>query len=159
MKTINERFDDNYTPEPNSGCWLWIGDTSIHGYGRLCVNRKSEKAHRVSWVIHNGAIPLGSGYHGTCVLHKCDNKVCVNPKHLFLGSNTDNVADMVKKGRTAKGVNNGGSKLTESQVLLIRRLCLLKSKLKITYKTIAKMFGIHTCSVGEINRRITWKHI
>lgn len=66
-------------------------------------------AHKVAWEIANGPIPEGNGYHGKCVLHRCDNPACVNPGHLFLGSHDDNMADMLAKGRARKG---GGSPAT-----------------------------------------------
>ncbi len=82
-----------------SGCWEWAGGKN-NGYGVLCVSGKTIKAHRYAWILTNGEIPKGEGYHGTCVLHKCDNPSCINPDHLFLGSNADNVRDRVAKNRS-----------------------------------------------------------
>jgi hypothetical protein len=73
------------------GCWEWMGFIRPSGYGQVHQNKL---AHRVSWELHNGPIP-----NGVLVLHKCDNKSCVNPDHLFLGSHRDNTQDMMSKGR------------------------------------------------------------
>lgn len=80
-------------PEPNSGCWLWPGDT-LKGYGRVSYIGTRQAAHRVSWLIHRGLIP-----EGLFVCHKCDVKLCVNPDHLFLGTQVDNMQDWTKKGK------------------------------------------------------------
>ena len=76
-------------------CWEWIAFKNKDGYGLFGYNGKNQKAHRVSWQLHNGPIP-----DGLCVLHKCDNPSCVNPNHLFLGTNADNIKDRVNKNRT-----------------------------------------------------------
>jgi hypothetical protein len=81
------------------GCWEWAG-ALVNGYGSF----DHKKAHRVSWEMHFGPIPKSTGAHGTCVLHRCDNPSCVNPRHLFLGSNRDNAIDRERKGRGAKTI-------------------------------------------------------
>lgn len=75
-------------------CWEWIGLKNETGYGTLTVRQQRWLAHRLSWTLHRGPIP-----NGLCVLHKCDFPPCVNPDHLFLGTRTDNHADMIRKGR------------------------------------------------------------
>lgn len=95
---ITERFLQKFVPEPNTGCWLWTASINNSGYGQILEKRKAKLAHRISWVLHNGPIPFGMH-----VLHKCDTRPCVNPSHLFLGTNSDNVRDRVKKNRTFNG--------------------------------------------------------
>ena len=85
-----DRFENKYIPEPNSGCWLWVAGRMSNGYGGVMGNG----AHRTSWELYRGAIP-----EGLSVLHKCDVKICVNPDHLFLGTQADNLADMRGKNR------------------------------------------------------------
>ena len=102
-ETLQERFDSRYEIVEPGGCWVWMGHISDngygHGYGHIRVNGRMKLAHRVSWELHVGKIPVGTGHHGTCVLHRCDNASCVRPDHLFLGSQADNMQDMMNKGR------------------------------------------------------------
>lgn len=96
-----ERFWERV--KKGDGCWLWDTARDKDGYGRFPIGASGEnKAHRVSWRIHHGEVP-----EGLCVLHKCDNPPCVNPKHLFLGTLKDNAVDCASKERTARGKRNG----------------------------------------------------
>lgn len=99
MKRISkEIFENKFMPEPNSGCWLWTASITPNGYGKIGIwagGKKTFIAHRVSWTLYKGHIPKN-----ICVLHKCDNRLCVNPNHLFLGNKKDNTRDMIKKGRS-----------------------------------------------------------
>jgi hypothetical protein len=96
---IARRVDNSGGP---AACWPWTGSCTRHGYGKLSA---TEVAHRVAWELTNGPIPSG-----LCVLHRCDNPPCCNPAHLFLGTRSDNVADMVAKGRAAVGDKAGARK-------------------------------------------------
>lgn len=100
------------------GCHYWTGAVNGPGYGSIKVNRKSEPAHRISYILYRGEIPSG-----LFVCHKCDNPGCVNPHHLFLGTRQDNMDDMIKKNRKAdcRGTKNGSSKLTDAQVREIKK--------------------------------------
>ena len=116
---ILEAFESRIIPEPNSGCWLWSGSVSHYGYGFFTMRAHgfdNKIAHRVAWQLYRGPIP-----EGIQVLHKCDVRGCVDPGHLFLGTNADNRADMVAKGRQSKGETHGPAKLTERQALAILR--------------------------------------
>jgi len=146
-----QRFLSNYIPEPNSGCWLWSSYCGSTGYGRFSSNNKMFWSHRVSWEIHKGKIPKG-----LCVLHKCDIPSCINPDHLFLGTQAENVKDCVKKGRhkfgLMRGENQVNSKLTEKDILEIR-------KSSLTQTEIAKIYKIKQATVSGIKLRKSWKHI
>lgn len=91
---VIRRFNKKWMPISDISCWIWIAAEDSNGCARLLVDYKNEKASRVSWQIHKGQIP--DGLH---VLHKCDNRLCVNPDHLFLGTHDDNMRDMTAKGR------------------------------------------------------------
>jgi hypothetical protein len=95
--TMAERFASKVSPEPTSGCWLWDGQVDLNGYARISRGPPWTRitfGHRVAWELHRGPIPTGLS-----VLHRCDVPGCVNPDHLFLGTQADNMADMNAKGR------------------------------------------------------------
>jgi len=138
-----------------NACWEWTAAKSSDGYGEIRVNNKVTKAHRLCWEIYYGLIP-----EGMFVCHRCDNKSCVNPKHLFLGTPKDNMTDMRAKGRARYirgqwGENHRDAKLTESKVLEIRRL---KSR-GVSTGELSKAFGVSTVQINAICRRQYWKHI
>lgn len=132
-------------------CWLWMGSKS-DGYGSIRYNGKPTKAHRVSWIMHFGPIPKTKH-----VLHKCDNRPCVNPEHLWLGTNTDNVLDRVAKGRSAalKGSRNPHAVLDEAQVVLILNKILSGYSLRL----IANEHKVAKSTIKNIKQRRTWKHV
>lgn len=149
--------------EVESGCWEWQGARNNQGYGQMHFEGKTASVHRVVFALSNGAIPDGEGYHGTCVLHRCDNRVCCNPEHLFLGSNKDNVHDMMLKDRQTLGYaakppvgeKNVNAKLTAEGVLLIRKLSAAG---ELGY-VIAGKLGVNKTTVSRVLLGKTWRHV
>lgn len=130
-------------------CWLWMKALDRGGYGAIGADggRKILKAHRVSWELHRGEIPAG-----LFVCHTCDNPRCVNPSHLFLGTNADNAADMARKGRAPRGSQRRLSKLTEEQVSAIKH----SSEKGID---LARRFGVSQTQISVIRNGREWKHV
>jgi hypothetical protein len=137
-------------PVLKSRCWIWLGSLNPPGYGQVNFGGKIRSAQRMSWYLTYGAWPKGD----TC--HKCDNKPCVNPKHLFDGTRKENIQDAVSKGRHAQGEKNGQSKLTALQVVEIRKRY---AEGGVTHQSLGKEYGVHGNVIGALIRRITWKHI
>jgi hypothetical protein len=132
-------------------CWPWIG-VRRKGYGRLTFDGKYLSAHRIAWLFKYGFIP-----RGLKVLHRCDNPGCVNPYHLFLGTQKDNMQDCSRKGRMPfrKGEFGSNHKLTNEQVLSIRKLHT-EGK---TNKELCGLFGIKKAQMGNIINKKQWVHI
>lgn len=135
-------------------CWLWKAATNNKGYGWIRYAGRMHNAHRISWLLSHGELP---SLH---VLHKCDNPTCVNPKHLFLGTNADNVADKVSKGRAKlfarKGEQQHNAKLTNKKVIQIRSLY---SRGKTTQADLANQFRVQQTNISRIVRGIGWAHV
>lgn len=156
-KTVEQRFREKYLICQVTGCWNWTAGLVGGGYGKFFVDGKTVLAHRFSWELHVGPIPEGDGYHGICVCHDCpsgDNPACVNPEHLFLGTNQDNVDDRSKKGRhvVPKGSAHARAKLTEEQALEIYHS-------KDLLREIAARYGVGISIVSQIKTKQRWKHI
>lgn len=138
--------------QKTDGCWIWRGSLHDWGYGHLRHGGKDFKAHRVAWALINGPIPEGME-----VLHSCDNPPCVNPSHLFLGTQQDNIDDMMQKGHytrhAAFGEANGSSKLTETQVSEI-----LQAKGQ-TSSILASKYAVSPSLIKQIRRREIWKSL
>lgn len=145
-----ERFDSLLTPEPMTGCWLWIGATSDKGYGKFGINYRTWVAPRVSWELHRGPIP-----DGMFACHHCDTPACVNPDHLFLGTVVDNCRDMTTRGRSARGERNSGAKLTPTQVDEIRQR--LTEGASTT--ALATEFVVSRDAIARIGQGETWRHL
>jgi DNA-binding transcriptional regulator YiaG len=143
--------------KPND-CWNWNGSKSNDGYGTVTSGNTTQYAHRIAYSLTCGSIPKGQ-----LVCHHCDNRRCVNPNHLFLGTHQDNSDDMKAKQRSARGARHGThthperfqSKLTDAQVAQIRAM----RKQGIVQRTIAKLFGISPMHVSKIEHNKTRREL
>ncbi len=137
--------------ERTESCWIWQGAMWRNGYGRF-KDGPMMYAHRASYIITHGGIP-----YGLQILHRCDNRACVNPDHLFLGTQRDNMRDMVAKGRQGdkarQGTANGRSKLSPEDVAEIRK----KHASGVSISAIAREYGVSRPNIRFIVTRVTWK--
>lgn len=148
---LAERFWSKVAKQGTDECWPWTGAIERQGYGKLHrSSRRFYKAHILSWTLHFGEVPKG-----LCVCHSCDNRACVNPQHLWLGTHAENMADMKAKGRAAKhsGAQNGRAKLSRAQV---NEMIELVNAGK-TQTEVAKQYGITQPNLSGILLGKTWK--
>ena len=149
---LKERFNAKWEIDEN-GCWVWTGAKLPKGYGFIKIPRTRRQiyAHRLSFLISGRTIPEGMN-----VLHRCDNPACVNPEHLFIGSQKDNLQDMAAKHRHLCGEKNTESVLTAPDVVKIKRLLAMNM---FSQKEIGRMFGVAQITISRIHRGLLWKHI
>lgn len=142
-----EHFDKKYRVTP--GCWIWVAGINSRGYGQFYDGKTRHRAHRFSWEFHFGPIPKEM-----CVCHRCDNPLCVNPDHLFLGTQQENTADRTRKNRTARifGEQNASSILTEEEVLKIHQMTE-------SHARVAALFGVKRYTIYSIRRGLSWPHL
>lgn len=149
MNKLEQKFLSNV--QKTATCWVWTRPLR-KGYGRFFVGLTPIPAHRMAYEIYVGAIP-----DGLIVCHKCDNKECVRPNHLFLGTNKDNSIDMMKKGRGKNQFKNGEKHpnhvLTLKQVVEIRKLLKTDNKKQ---SEIAAIFSVHPCVISRIKNNRRW---
>ena len=155
---VAERF---WAKVDKSGeCWEWTGCLGGGGYGQIGLNQKTVYSHRLSYVLHHPLTIDLWEHKDILVCHKCDNRKCVNPAHLFLGSSEDNSKDMVSKGRgkpsMLKGEKHGMVKLTETQVREIRGRY---ANGNITQKALSDEYEVNITAINKIVRRLNWTHI
>ena len=133
----------------HKACWIWQGKKQTGGYGQFRFKGKLILAHRLSYIFECGPIP-----EGMCVLHKCDNPSCCNPKHLYLGTKKDNARDRDRKGRMAdtRGSRNPNSKFTEKEIQGIR------SDIR-KIQMVADDYSVHASTIYDIKNHVTWKHV
>lgn len=134
---------------PN-GCWEWTGAIYKDGYGSMHREGRSAKVHRLSWEIAHGRAPGAQ-----CVLHRCDNRRCVNPAHLFLGTRRDNSRDMVAKKRSLTGERDPNAQLTEREVIAIRA----SRDAGESCASIAQRVGVSGSEVSHITLGKRWAHV
>lgn len=158
-------------------CWPFIGRI-LHGYGEFHYRRRAYKAHRVAYALtYPGSIPWGtgmSGSKGTLVLHRCDNKACCNPAHLFLGTQQDNVRDAVRKGRMQHGERHFLAKLTIAEVREIKELQHRGQLYRpgrgwhrrtprppglISPDELAARYGVHSMAISQVLTGRAWAHV
>lgn len=135
-----------------SACWEWTGARTRRGYGKFGEGGRSGRtveAHRMAWRLTHGDIP-----DGMCVCHRCDNPLCVNPDHLFLGTHLDNMRDMRAKDRGARGERHGSAKLTAHDVWQIKRI--YATGCRSEYK-LAKQFGVYPSHIHSIVSGSKWR--
>lgn len=132
-------------------CWIWTGAKNDGGYGHFHHLGKTIYAHRFAYEQVIGPIPPGM-----MICHTCDNRACVRPAHLFLGSAKDNTGDMVQKGRHTHGHAHYLARLSDEDVLEIRRL--YDSRLA-TNGELARRFGVHPSTIWQVTSHKCWKHL
>lgn len=146
---LEEKFNDRYIPVPEAGCWLWTASVGSHGYGDLRHNKTYYLAHRLAYQLYVSPIP-----DGKYVLHRCDNRLCVNPVHLFIGNHNDNMSDMNNKGRQVGGGRGTGRPVLNITVAQNIR-AIVKSGVK--QKDVAKAYGLHPDHIRKIVNRKVWR--
>lgn len=151
-KPLAKRFWPKVDVRGADECWEWMASKTSQGYGCIWSGGRYGKnilTHRVSWELHNGSIP-----DGLCVLHHCDNRACVNPRHLFLGTYADNTHDMMAKGRSIhpRGEAGGKAKLTERKIHEIRALLACGLSLRV----IGRRYGVNHKSIYSIKIGRNW---
>ena len=139
----------------DTGCWIWTGGTNPAGYGRFTLKGHIEHAHRAAYILFVGPIP-----DGKLICHKCDNPSCVNPDHLFSGSQRENILDAVSKGRHktvfVRGAKHPGAKLDEAKASEIKRLYVAGGT---TYRELAQQFGVSAAAIQAIVIGRNWGHV
>ncbi len=144
------KFDDCWKPVTgplDTPCHEWQLSLS-EGYGQFWIGKRKDRSHRWAWKFANGLVP-----DGMLVCHRCDNRKCVNPGHLFLGTYDDNSRDMVRKGRMPTGAEHHSARLTEQTVGDIHEL----RTLDLTQRQIAEAVGVSQSRVSDILARRSWR--
>jgi hypothetical protein len=143
-----ERFETKV--DQSGDCHEWTASFGGSGYGQFYFNYRKFSAHRKAYELYHGEIP-----DGLFVLHKCDNKKCVNPDHLFLGTHKENMRDKTVKGRQVKGSAIEQAVLTEPQVVQIKQ----RLRQGDVHTLIAKDFGVSRATVSMISNGTNWRHV
>lgn len=145
------RFWAKVDKRSDACCWEWQASTTADGYGKFWSGERLEAAHRWLYEQSHGRLPSG-----LLVCHTCDNRRCVNPGHLFVGTAADNSRDMANKGRSLRGERHRGVKLTDDQVVAMRQMWATG---RYTQHEMAEAFGTKKANVSQIVRGKKWKHL
>ena len=150
---MTQRVEEHVERDPNSGCWLWTGTLLSSGYGQVAWRKNRDLAHRASYAAFKQSIPAGQS-----VLHKCDTPACVNPDHLFLGTQLDNMRDKMDKHRgghshAKSGEQNHKAKLTRERAAAIRVL----SGSGISLRVLSREFGVAIETIRAVIKGRTWR--
>lgn len=137
------------------GCWVWTASQKERGYGQYFIKGKMHRAHRLAWTLCGKELPA----RPLELAHRCDNRLCVNPEHLFVATHEENMADCYAKGRQAKGAKIHFATLTEEQVRYIKANYIKTSPRKGNGSQIARHLGINPGTVHAIGSGRSWKHI
>lgn len=150
METLKNKLLARISIDSKTGCWDWTVGKNSYGYGQFRFKGKVMYAHRASFEIHCGPIP-----EGLFVCHRCDNRGCVNPSHLFVATNAGNTADRHAKGRNGRliGAKQNGAKLTDSDVIAIR------ATTGLSQQRIAKRYGVSPSLISCIRLGKNWTHV
>jgi len=147
---IEERLLDKVAFVPGHACWWWLGATGHSGYGTLWNGEKYDRPHRMAFMLYRGPIP-----DGCMVLHTCDNPACVNPAHLFLGTQSDNMRDMHAKRRGNRRLRNGPAGLTRNDVLsILDELADGRSQ-----RRVAKKYGVSQTFMWAVRTKRLWPDV
>jgi hypothetical protein len=153
--TIEEKFWSKVNKRGADECWPWTHGKDTNGYGVFHIRNKQISSHRVAFMWANKLTHTPTLY----TLHTCDNRACCNPKHMYLGTPTDNMRDKTKRKRydyykNMRGERNAGAKLTDVQV---RKIRIVGHSLKL--RDLAKLFNVGVTTICHILQRRTWKHL
>lgn len=165
-----ERFWSKVDVRGPDECWLWTDPPQRGGYGRFILKHdgrhRSVSAHRASYSLRYGPIPEGDGYHGVCVLHRCDVRLCVNPSHLFLGTTKENTQDASRKGRLHTGRHPAPERVVRGEDQHLARLTAAKvrairaaSSRGVSRCELGRRYGVNSGTISYVVRRLSWKHV
>jgi hypothetical protein len=150
-KPLLARLEEHVSPEPNTGCWFWMGAVNTYGYPHSYMGGKCYMMHRVSYEAHKGPIPKG-----LLACHHCDTPLCINPDHIFIGTEADNSADCARKGRASRGEKHPFAKLNEAKVREMRAIHAAGGT-QITQ--LARMFGVSRPVAQKVCQGKLWRHV
>jgi hypothetical protein len=150
LPITKKRIEDKVLRIPEAGCWVWMGSSQVRGYGEIISNNRKHLAHRASYEAFVGKIPKGM-----YVCHACDNVSCVNPNHLFLGTQKQNLQDMASKGRSTRGEKNPMAKLDEYGVRQIKE----GIKAGQSDSSLAKSWMVCRQTINNIRNGKVWSHV